>query len=213
MIEYWESSSAKLIQATVQHIELSLTALFIAMGISTLVTLFLLFNPRFQTSSVYFLSLIYAVPSFALFALLIPLTGLGSTTAILVLIIYAQYMLVRTFLAGFKQVDSNLVEAARGMGMTDWQIFSKIQLPLAKSSIFAGIKLATISIVAIATIASTINAGGLGTILFDGLRTNSLPKLVWGIALTVAVSLLLTLIISLIEILFHKEYENQFQTE
>ncbi|MGZ7204740.1 ABC transporter permease subunit, partial [Streptococcus pyogenes] len=90
---------------------------------------------------------------------------------------------------------SAIIEAARGMGMTDWQVFLKIQLPLAKSSVFAGLRLASSSIIAIATIASTINAGGLGTILFDGLRTMSMTKLVWGIFLTVGLSLLFNLIL------------------
>lgn len=82
---------------------------------------------------------------------------------------------------------------------------SKIQLPLAQSSIFAGLRLAASSMIAIATIASTINAGGLGSILFDGLRTMSLPKLLWGIILTVALSLLVNLILYLVEELVKNE--------
>ncbi|MFU1828064.1 ABC transporter permease subunit, partial [Enterococcus faecium] len=81
----------------------------------------------------------------------IPVTGLGTRTAIIALVIYAQYTLVRTFLAGLTQVDDSIVEAATGMGMTRWQILSKIQLPLAQSSIFAGLRLAASSMIAIAT--------------------------------------------------------------
>ena len=88
--------------------------------------------------------------------------------------------------------------------MDFWQVLFQIQLPLAKASIFSGIRLATISIVAIATIAATINAGGLGTILFDGLRTMSLVKLTWGILLSVGLSLFFSLLISLVEILFEQ---------
>ena len=90
------------------------------------------------------------------------------------------------------------------MGMDFWQVLFKIQLPLAKSAIFSAIRLATLSIVAIATIAATINAGGLGTILFDGLRTMSVIKLSWGILLSVGLSLFLSWIISLVEILFEQ---------
>lgn len=205
MIEYWTESSDRLIEATVQHIHLCLLALLPALLVASLVSLFLIFHPRFQTRSVYVLSLLYAIPSFALFALLIPLTGLGTTTAVLVLATYAQYILVRSFLTGFNQVDSSLLEAARGMGMTEGQIVYKVQLPLATGSIFAGIRLASMSTVAIATIAATVNAGGLGSVLFDGLRTNSLPKLAWGIVLTVAVSLLFNLILLLLEMLLQKE--------
>ena len=151
------------------------------------------------------MSLLYAIPSFALFTLLIPLTGLGQRTAIVALVIYAQYTLVRNFLSGLTNVDSSILEAATGMGMTKWQVLTKIQLPLAQSSIFAGLRLATNSIIAIATIGATINAGGIGTILFDGLRTMSLVKLLWGIILAVGLSLLANLLFYLIEELFKNE--------
>lgn len=199
MIDYLQSASDKLVTALIEHLEMTGLALFLAFILASVVTFCLLFQPKLRQASVYVLSLFYAIPSFALFALLIPLTGLGRTTAILVLVMYAQYSLVRTFLAGLLQVDTSIIEAAKGMGMTGWQIFFKVQLPLAKSSIFAGLRLAASSIIAIATIGATINAGGLGTILFDGLRTMSLPKLLWGVLLTVGLSLLVNLILYLIE--------------
>lgn len=202
MIEYFQQSSAALLSAFFEHIQLVGTSLAFALIFAAVITLILLFFPRLQAASVYMLSLLYAIPSFALFALLIPFTGLGKTTAIVVLVVYAQYTLVRTFLAGLTQVDSSILEAATGMGMTDWQIFWKIRLPLAKDSIFAGIRLAASSIIAIATIASTVNAGGLGRVLFDGLRTMSLVKLSWGMILTISLSLLVNLILYLIEELF-----------
>lgn len=205
MLDYFQSSSDKLIKALIEHMEISGLALILALIFASVITLFLLFQAELRQVSVYMLSLLYAIPSFALFALLIPLTGLGRTTAIVVLVIYAQYTLVRTFLEGFLQVDESIIEAARGMGMTDWQIIFKIQLPLAKSSLFAGLRLAASSIIAIATIASTINAGGLGTILFDGLRTMSLPKLIWGILLTVGLSLLVNILFYLMEELLKRD--------
>ncbi len=88
------------------------------------------------------------------------------------------------------------------------QILVKIQLPLSKTSIFTGIHLAANSIIAIAIIASTINAGGLGTILFDGLRTSSMPKLLWEILLTVCLNALVNLILLLIEKLLENNRTN-----
>lgn len=205
MLEYFQQSSGKLLTALIEHMELSGLAFLFALILSALVTLILLFHAELRQTSVYLLSLLYAIPSFALFALLIPVTGLGRTTAIVVLVIYAQYTMVRTFLSGLTQVDSSIVEAATGMGMTKWELFFKVQLPLSKASVFAGLRLAASSIIGIATIASTINAGGLGTILFDGLRTMSMPKILWGILLTVALSLLVNLIFYLLEELMKKE--------
>lgn len=205
MIDYFKGSSDKLITALVDHIELTSISLVFALIFAGLVTVLLLFYPKIRQASVYILSLLYAIPSFALFTLLIPLTGLGQRTAIVALVIYAQYTLVRNFLSGLTNVDSSILEAATGMGMTKWQVLTKIQLPLAQSSIFAGLRLATNSIIAIATIGATINAGGIGTILFDGLRTMSLVKLLWGIILAVGLSLLANLLFYLIEELFKNE--------
>lgn len=209
MIEYAQTSGTKLLVALTEHIELAGVALLIALVLASSITLLLLFYPALRQASVYILSLLYAIPSFALFALLIPLTGLGRTTAIVVLVVYAQYTLVRTFLAGLTQVDASILEAAKGMGMTPWQVFFTVQLPLAKPALFAGLRLTATSTIAIATIASTINAGGLGTILFDGLRTMSLVKLLWGILLTVGLSLLATYTLYLLEELLKKDYTSQ----
>ncbi|MCR5493380.1 MAG: ABC transporter permease [Streptococcus sp.] len=205
MIDYFKGSSDKLITALIEHIELTSISLVFALIFAGLVTVLLLFYPKIRQASVYILSLLYAIPSFALFTLLIPLTGLGQRTAIVALVIYAQYTLVRNFLSGLTNVDSSILEAATGMGMTKWQVLTKIQLPLAQLSIFAGLRLATNSIIAIATIGATINAGGIGTILFDGLRTMSLVKLLWGIILAVGLSLLANLLFYLIEELFKNE--------
>lgn len=205
MIDYFKGSSDKLITALIEHIELTSISLVFALIFAGLVTVLLLFYPKIRQASVYILSLLYAIPSFALFTLLIPLTGLGQRTAIVALVIYAQYTLVRNFLSGLTNVDSSILEAATGMGMTKWQVLTKIQLPLAQSSFFAGLRLATNSIIAIATIGATINAGGIGTILFDGLRTMRLVKLLWGIILAVGLSLLANLLFYLIEELFKNE--------
>lgn len=205
MIDYFKGSSDKLITALIEHIELTSISLVFALIFAGLVTVLLLFYPKIRQASVYILSLLYAIPSFALFTLLIPLTGLGQRTAIVALVIYAQYTLVRNFLSGLTNVDSSILEAATGMGMTKWQVLTKIQLPLAQSSIFAGLRLATNSIIAIATIGATINAGGIGTILFDGLRMMSLVQLLWGIILAVGLSLLANLLFYLIEELFKNE--------
>ena len=92
-----------------------------------------------------------------------------------------------------------IIEAALAMGMTNKELFFIVQLPLAAQSIFSGLRLALTSIIGIATIAATINAGGLGTIIFDGLRTQSLVKMLWGTLLTIFLTLLSNLILKLIE--------------
>ena len=95
----------------------------------------------------------------------------GFVTAVLVLVIYNQFILIQSPTDGFTSVDAGVLEAAAGMGMTKGQIFRKVRLPLALDTMIAGVHISFISTIGIATIASTVGAGGLGTILFDGMRT------------------------------------------
>ena len=136
-------------------------------------------------------SVLYSVPSLALFALLIPVTGLGKTTAEIVLVAYNQYLLLRNFITGLYQVDPAVIEAAEGMGMKRLQVLWRIRLPLSKKAFFTGIQLAVVSTIGIATIAAMINAGGLGTILFDGLRTLNIYKIIAGSVLSAGLALII----------------------
>jgi osmoprotectant transport system permease protein len=133
------------------------------------------------------LGVIYTIPSLALLVLLIPLTGLSPWTAIIALVAYAQLLLVRNTLAGLSTVDPAIVEAARGMGMSDRQRLVRVELPLASPVILAGVRLAAIAVIGIGTVAAFISAGGLGVLLFEGVRTSNYDKIVAG---AIAVSLL-----------------------
>ena len=144
-------------------------------------------------------SVIYSIPSLALFALLIPVLGLGEGTAIFVLVIYNQYILVRNILAAFQSIDPSIIEAGKGMGLNSYQLFLKIQMPLALPIILGGIRIAIVTTIGIATIAAVINAGGLGVILFDGLRMNYLPKILWGTIMSAGLALVANQILLYLE--------------
>ncbi|MGC9040419.1 MAG: ABC transporter permease [Roseiflexus castenholzii] len=133
------------------------------------------------------LGIIYTIPSLSLFVLLIPFTGLGLRPAVIALVAYAQLVLVRNVVVGMTGIDPAIVEAARGMGMTALQRLWRVELPLALPIILAGVRVATLSIIAIGTIAAFINAGGLGLLLFDGVRSSNPEKIIAG---AVAVSVL-----------------------
>lgn len=128
-----------------------------------------------------FLGILYTIPSLALFAFLIPFTGLGVKTAIIGLVIYTQMILVRNVVAAIQGIDPLVIEAAKAMGMTKAHIIFKIELPLAIPVVVAGIRIAAVSTINIATIAAWINAGGLGRLIFDGLKQNSVDKIIAGI--------------------------------
>lgn len=128
---------------------------------------------------------VYTIPSIALMILLIPLFGLSVTTVTVALVLYSQIILVRNTLAGLEGIDPAVMEAARGMGMNFWQIARRVQFPLALPVILAGVRLAAVVTVAIATIGAKFGSGGLGTLLFDGIAQNRMDK-IWLGALAVA---------------------------
>ena len=207
MLKYLFTSYDKILLALIDHLILVGVAMFFAIILASVLVFIARNRSILRQSLVYLFSLAYAIPSLALFALLIPLTGLGKDTAIFALVLYAQYILVRNFFLGLDEVDDSLVEVARAMGMTESQVLWKVQLPLASNSIFSGLKLAMTSVIGIATVATTINGGGLGTLLFEGLRTSSMIKMLWGTILTIVLCILMNVFITVLQKLV-KRYVN-----
>lgn len=132
------------------------------------------------------LGIIYTIPSLSFFVLLIPIFGLGTRPAIIALTAYAQLLLIRNWLVGLTTIDPAILEAARGMGLNEWQRFWQIEFPLALPMLLAGIRLVALSSIGIGTIAAFINAGGLGVLLFQGVITANYDKIFTG-ALAVTV--------------------------
>lgn len=199
MIQYAMDHPDKLLTALSEHITLVVLTMLISIALASVLTILSAYSKLLAKLVIHFFSTMYAIPSLALFAVLIPITGLGRTTAIIGLTIYCQYVLLQSFSSGINQVDPTIVEAARGMGMTPLQILYKIQLPLAKRSFLSGIRLAFASTIGIATIVASINAGGIGVILFDGLRTMNIDKLLWGSVLATGLALVTNGLILLAE--------------
>jgi osmoprotectant transport system permease protein len=180
MFDYLINYYDRILELFVQHVVLT----FSSVGIALLIALpvgWILWRLKWLSVPVLsVLGTIYVIPSLALFAILIPLVGLGEKPAIITLVAYSQLILVRNVLAGFQSVDPAVLEAGRGMGLNPFQLFWKIQLPLALPVILGGIRIASISVIGIATVGAWVNAGGLGVILFEGLYQNSTTKIVWG---------------------------------
>ena len=199
MIEYFRDYPGKITGPLIEHIELVLITLVISLVIAAILTLLAMRSERISDVLNHLFSVIYSVPSLALFALLIPVTGLGRTSAVIVLTLYNQYILLRNFTTGLREVDPSVCEAAKGIGMTDIQILTKVRIPLARKALFAGIRLAVVSTIGIGTIAASINAGGLGTLLFEGLRTMNIPKILWGSVLSAALAVLINRLLKMVE--------------
>lgn len=199
MIEYIRRHPDKVLGPLGEHIQLVLITLVISLAIASVLTVIAMRSEKVSNILNNIFSVIYSVPSLALFALLIPVTGLGRTSAVIVLTIYNQYLLLRNFTTGLREADPVACEAAKGIGMTDMQILYKIRLPLARKAIFAGIRLAVVSTIGIGTIAASINAGGLGVLLFEGLRTINVPKILWGSVLSAGLAILINRVLKVVE--------------
>jgi osmoprotectant transport system permease protein len=186
-IRYLFANSALVAQLFGEHLRMTLVALAISLVIAIPLGWLLARVKWLQGPVLGVLGVIYTIPSLSLFVLLIPLFGLGLLPAIIALVAYAQLVLVRNVFVGLTGIDPAINEAARGMGMNVWQQFAQVEFPLALPLILAGTRLATLAIVGIGTIAAFINAGGLGTLLFQGVATGNRPKIVAG---TLAVAIL-----------------------
>jgi osmoprotectant transport system permease protein len=190
MIEYFLRYHGRLLAALGRHLVILLLTMLISLSLAALLTLLLHKRGRFaEQTALRIAGAVYAIPSLALFALLIPVLGLGMGTAVFVLVLYNQFLLLRNILAGFNAVPPPLIEAGYGMGMTWLQIVTLLKLPLSLPVIIAGVRLAVVSTIGIGTIAAVINAGGIGSILFDGLRTNNAVKIAWGALLCALLAL------------------------
>jgi osmoprotectant transport system permease protein len=131
------------------------------------------------------LGVLYTVPSLALIILLVPLFGLNERSVIAAMVIYTQVILVRNLVVGLQSIKPAVLEAARGMGMNSWRRWWQIQVPLILPIFLAGLRLSAIVAIAIATIGAKFGAGGLGTLLFDGIAQDRYDK-IWAGSIAVA---------------------------
>jgi osmoprotectant transport system permease protein len=155
-----------------EHVRLTVLAVLIGAAIALPLAL-LARRSRFLAGSVLSLStIIYTIPSLALFAVLAPFTGLTTTTVLIGLVLYSLVILVRNFLAGLLAVPADVREAAQGMGYGAGRLFVRVELPLALPAFMAGLRIATVSTVALATVGVIVGHGGLGQLITGGFNAN-----------------------------------------
>jgi osmoprotectant transport system permease protein len=195
LIERWP----RVWQLTLQHLNLSVTAILVALLFAVPLGVLAAREPRFSAPLLGLLGAIYTIPSLAFLAILIPSLGIGRKPAIVVLAAYAQIFLVRNIVTGLRGVDPATMEAADGLGMTRWQQFAKVRWPLALPVIIAGLRTAAVTTISLATLAAWIGAGGLGTLLFEGITRNSPDRILAGAIAITALALIADALLRLAE--------------
>jgi osmoprotectant transport system permease protein len=184
---------------TGQHVVIAATALLIALLIALPVGVLVARVPSAGVPVLGVLGTIYTIPSMALLGVLVLVEGLGFWTAVTALAAYAQMILVRNIAAGISGVDRSVIEAAVGSGMSPWQVLWRVERPLAMPVVIAGVRIATVSIIGIASVAAWVGAGGLGTLIFAGIDQGNYAKAVTGAIAAMALALIADGLLRLVE--------------
>lgn len=191
MISFLNEYGSDLLLKTWEQLYISLISLGLGIIVAVPLGLVLTRFPRTAKVTISICSMLQTVPSLALLALMIPTFGIGKFPAIVALFIYSLLPILRNTCIGIEGVDPTLIDSAKGMGMTSWQIMIKVSLPQALPVIMAGIRLSAVYLIAWATLASYIGAGGLGDFIFNGLNLYQ-PELIIGGTIPVSLLALLT---------------------
>lgn len=182
-----------------EHLQISMISILLALLIGLLIGISISEYPQTAKYVTGIVNFVYTIPSISLLGFLIPLSGIGDSTAIIALTTYALLPMVRNTYTGLTNVNHLLIEAAYGMGSTKWQVLYKIKIPLAMPIIVAGIRNMAVMTIALAGIASFIGAGGLGVAIYRGITTNHKAMTITGSLLIAVLAILIDFMIGRIE--------------
>jgi osmoprotectant transport system permease protein len=188
-VSYLISHPGDVLTLLLQHLRMTGIALGVAIALSIPLALLVTRLRWLAVPVLGGLGVFYTIPSLALIIFLVPLFGLNATSVIVAMVLYTQVILVRNLTVGLAGINPAVLEAARGMGMTVAQRWWQVQVPLVLPVFLAGVRIAAVVAIAIATIGAKFNAGGLGKLLFDGIQTNRYDKIVAGSMAVAALAL------------------------
>ena len=166
----------ELADLTWDHARLVITALAVSVPVAVMVGVAVARRPALAAAAVGTAGVIFTIPSLALFGLFVVPLGIGRAPAVTALGLYALLPVLRNTIVGLSEIPAEVLEAARGMGMTESQALRRVRLPLALPVVVSGVRVAAVTAVGIATVAALVAAGGLGVYVFDGLQTGDRTK-------------------------------------
>lgn len=186
-------------ELTLEHLKISGISIFIATVLGGILGIIISEYKKTSTLVLSITNFLYTIPSISLLGFLIPFSGIGNTTAVIALTIYALLSMIRNTYIGIDNIDPSIIESARGMGSTEFQILYKVKIPLATTVILAGFKNMVVMTIALAGIASFIGAGGLGVAVYRGITTNNSTLTIVGSLLIALLALIADFLIGEIE--------------
>ena len=203
LFDYFVRRWDYILELSLQHLNVVLTALSISIALGITIGFLITFNKTLSNFVLSIASLMMTIPSLALFSVMVPIFGIGSVPAIIGLVGYTQLPIIRNVYAGLMNIDSAVVDSAKGMGLSAVKIMFKIKIPLAMPVIFAGIRTSVVLGMGIAAIASYIGAGGLGVMIFQGINRANMNMIMAG-AIVISV---LTIIMDWVLLQIQKKFE------
>ncbi|MBU3110981.1 ABC transporter permease/substrate-binding protein [Clostridium lacusfryxellense] len=190
---------SEIIDLTLEHIQLTLFAIVIAIAIAIPLGILIVRYRKLSVPVIGFTNIVQSIPSLALLGFLIPLLGIGSKPAIIMVVMYSLLPIVKNTFTGLTNINPALVEAADGMGLTNTQVLLKVRFPLAMPIIMSGIRISSVTAVGLMTIAAFIGAGGLGYLVFSGVQTVNNNMILAGAIPACILAILLDFIIGKVE--------------
>lgn len=172
-----------------EHLELTVIAVGVGLAIAFALSLLIIRIPSLEAPVTWVTGTLYTIPSLALFALLVPITGLSVLTAEIGLVSYTLLILIRNIIRGIRGVPADVREAAIGMGYTPRELLWRIEVPLAIAVVMAGVRLATISTIGLVTVTSLIGQGGFGFLILIGIQRFFSTEIIAGAVLSVALAI------------------------
>ncbi|MDQ1696789.1 MAG: osmoprotectant transport system permease protein [Frankiaceae bacterium] len=194
------TGQAGIVHRLEEHAALTGVSVAIAAAIALPLGLTLGHHGRGGTLAINITNVGRAIPTFAVLTLLtLSPVGIGNTSTVIALVLFALPPLVTNSYIGLSEVDGEARDAARGMGMSGWQLFRRVELPLGMPLIMAGVRIATVQVVATATIAALVGAGGLGRLITDGLSSHNQGQLLAGAVVVAVLALIVETTLALVQ--------------
>ena len=198
-LTYIANNYPQILSLLIEHIKLTALSVGLAIVIGVPLGIFISYSAKTSKFILSIANIIQAIPSMALLGFMIPFLGIGSVPAIVAVVLYSLLPIIKNTYTGLENINAQTLEAAKGIGLTPFQVLTKVQIPLALPVIMAGVRIASVTAVGLMTMAAFIGAGGLGYLVFSGIRTVNNYQILAGAIPACILALLVDFLIGLVE--------------
>ena len=199
LVQYLIENQTQILSLLIEHIKLTAISVGVAILIGVPLGIFISYAAKASKPILCLANIIQAIPSMALLGFMIPFLGIGTVPAIVAVVLYSLLPIIKNTYTGIENINQQTLEAAKGLGLTTFQVLTKVQIPLALPVIMAGVRIASVTAVGLMTMAAFIGAGGLGYLVFSGIRTVNNNQILAGAIPACLLALVVDFLIGLVE--------------